>query len=550
MRQAKRSIEVLSILARNGFADLVDTLRSGMGGGHGERSAVREEQHTSPATRAERIRTVVEELGPTYVKLGQVLSTRSDLVPPDVLIELAKLQDRVGPFPFEAVRSIVEAELGRPLETVFESFDSAPIASGSLGQVHRARLNGQDVAVKVQRPEIRETIEADIRVMSQLATQLERHVAGWAIHKPTRAVKDFAQTITEELDYKIEASHQDRLEARFKDDPTVRVPRVIREATTSRILTMEFIDGIKVSDLQGLRAAGTDFEEVARRGFRFVLEQTLVDGFFHADPHPGNVFVLPNNVVSFIDYGMMGRLSQRVRDDFVELVHHVIEKNPSRVTESILRLTISEDSVVVPELERDVARTMDLYIGRPLREMDLSNLLGELLSALARHRLRVPPDLFLMLKAIAQIEASAVALAPEFDVVEEAKPHVRRVFMDRFRPNRVVEDAANVSREFVQLLRDTPSLLREFSRVATGGGIRVRLEQEHMPEMLSAGNRIANRLAFALVLGASLVGSAILAAAKIPPTWHGISLLGIGGFLATMVMSAWLLGSILRHGRL
>lgn len=550
MRQAKRSIEVLSILARNGFGDLVDTLRSGMGGGHGERSAIREEQHSSPATRAERIRIVIEELGPTYVKLGQVLSTRSDLVPLDVLIELAKLQDRVGPFPFEAVRSIVEAELGRPLDAVFESFDPAPIASGSLGQVHRARLDGQDVAVKVQRPEIRETIEADIRVMSQLATQLERHVAGWAIHKPTRAVKDFAQTIAEELDYKIEASHQDRLEARFKDDPTVRVPRVIREATTSHILTMEFIDGIKVSDLQALRAAGTDLEEVARRGFRFVLEQTLVDGFFHADPHPGNVFVLPNNVVSFIDYGMMGRLSQRVRDDFVELVHHVIEKNPSRVTESILRLTISENSVVVPELERDVARTMDLYIGRPLREMDLSNLLGELLSALARHRLRVPPDLFLMLKAIAQIEASAVALAPEFDVVEEARPYVRRVFMDRFRPDRVVEDAANVSREFVQLLRDTPSVLREFGRVATGGGIRVRLEQEHMPEMLSAGNRIANRLAFALVLGASLVGSAILAAAKIPPTWHGISLLGIGGFLAAMVMSAWLLGSILRHGRL
>jgi ubiquinone biosynthesis protein len=550
LRQTRRLGDVLSVLVRHGFEDVVAGLRRERQPTLPRGPGVEGEAPPHPVTRPERIRALLEELGPTYVKLGQVLSTRPDLVPPDLLVELAKLQDRVAAFPYDQVRQIVEEELGRPPEAVFESFDAGPLASASLGQVHRARLDGQEVVVKVQRPGIQEAMEADIELMMQLAVRLERHVEGWAALQPTRAVKEFALTLAEELDYEVEAAHQERVANRFRDDPTVYVPRVVRGATTSRVLTMEFIDGIKVSDLGALRAANVDVGEVARRGFRFVLEQTLVDGFFHADPHPGNIFVLPDNVVCFIDFGMMGRLGASVREDFVELIYHVIDGNPARVTETVLRLTNADVATARPELERDVARFMDSYVGRPLREMDLSKLLGDILSALSRHGLHVPSDLFLMLKAITQVESVAVALVPDFDLVTEAEPYVRRVFLDRFRPRRVAEEALAVGHELALLLRDAPAAMRELSRLARGGGLRVGMHQEGMPEMLAASHNIANRIAFAFVLGACLVGSAIVAAAGIPPLWNGISILGLGGFIVALVMAFWLLVSILRHGRL
>jgi ubiquinone biosynthesis protein len=551
-RQTVRLKDVLAILVRNGFEDVVEGLRGRRDRQRTKRKGelpVRERgEPRSHQTRAERIRSAIEELGPTFVKFGQVLSTRSDLVPPDLLVELAKLQDRVPPFPFEQVREIVEAELGAPLEEIFDSFDPDVLASASLGQVHRARLDGDEVAVKVQRPGILETIEADIALMMHLAALLERRVEGWDVHQPTRAVKEFRDTIREELDYEIEAAHQERFLRRYRDDPTAHVPRVFRDATTSRVLTMEYIQGIKVSELQHLREAGANLEEVARRGFSLVIQQTLVDGFFHADPHPGNLFVLPGDVICFLDFGMVGRLGREVRDDFVELLYHIVDRDPAQVTEIVLRLT-SPDDVHAPELERDVARFLDAYVDRPLGELNLSHLLREVLEALARHRLRLPPDLFLMLKALTQIEAVAVSLVPEFDLVKEGEAYIRRIFLERYRPRRMAEEAAQMSREFYGLLRDAPSAVREFARLVRGGGLRVGLQQEHMPEMLRAGDRIANRIAFAFVLGAALVGSAIVAAAEIPPLWRGISVLGLGGFVVALVMAAWLLISILRHGR-
>lgn len=550
LQQSKRSRDVAAVLIRYGFDDLADVLRSKQGRIRTERQESEGRTPSPRATRAERIRKVIEELGPTYVKLGQVLSTRPDLVPADLLAELAKLQDRVEPFPFEEVRQIVEAEFGRPLNAIFESFEPKPLASASLGQVHRARLDGQDVAVKIQRPGIRETMEADIQWMMQLAGQLELRLKSWAIHQPTRAVKEFERTMVEELDYQIEAAHQEQVFEQFKDDPTIRVPRIFRQTTTSRVLTMEYIDGIKVSDLDALRAAHIKLEEVAQRGFRFVVRQTLVHGLFHADPHPGNIFVLPDNVVCFIDYGMVGRLNQKVREDFVELLYNVVDRDPHRVTENILRLTNAEAAETSKDLEGDVMRFMDAYTGRPLRDMDLSKLLGEILSALSRHGLSVPPDLFLMLKAIIQIETAAVALAPGFDVVAEAEPYVRQVFMDRFRPRRLADETVAVGREYALLLRDFPAALRELSRIIRSGTIPVRFDRENTTEVLGTSDRIANRISLALVLGACLVGSAIMAAARIQPTWNGISVLGLGGFVAALTMSAWLIVSILRRGKL
>lgn len=546
-RQGKRLKDVLAILVRNGLGDVVEAIR-------GERKRRSEVPTLSDAgdrsARPARVRKAIEELGPTFVKLGQVLSTRSDLLPPDYLTELTKLQDAVPPFPSEEAEALIERELGAPVDEVFETFGREPMASASLGQVHRARLDGRDVAVKIQRPGVRDTIDADVDLMMQVAALLERHVEGWDVHAPTRVVREFSATIDRELDYELEAAQQERFARQFEEDPTVFVPSVYHSATTGRVLTMDFVDGVKVSDDEGLAALGLDRKELARRGFRLVLEQALVHGFFHADPHPGNIFALPNNVVCFIDFGMMGRLSQRVRDDFVELIYHVANEDAERVARTIARLAGSDRRVDLAELEREAAFFMDSYIGRPVAAMDLGQVLREILQALARHGLRVPADLFLMLKAISEIESLAIALDPDFDLIGEAKPYVRRIFADRFRPRRIADELIGTGRELAHALRDAPDVVRELTDQARRSGLRIELVQEHTPDILRVSNQVGNRLSFAFVLGASLVGSAIVAAAEIPPLWRGVSLLGLGGFVVSLAMSFWLLMSILRHGRL
>ena len=555
-RQTMRLKDVLAVLVRNGFGDVVDAIRSDRRHGAHRTPTSEEVGKTKLAharttlTRAERVRTAIEELGPTYVKLGQILSTRPDLVPAEFLAELAKLQDDVPPFPFDEVRETVEREMGAALEETFEAFEVEALASASLGQVHRARFQGRDVAVKVQRPGVRQVVTADIDLMMQLASLLEDHVEGWDVYEPTRVVKEFADTIQREMDYQVEAAHQERFARQFADDSTIFVPKIYREASTACVLTMDYVDGVKVTDLDGLEAIGANRAAVASRGFRLVLEQALMDGFFHADPHPGNIFVLPGDVVCFIDFGMMGRLSQKVREEFVELVQHIVDEDPARVTRTILRMTNPAESVDATELEREVADFLDLYLGRPLGDLDLTGILREILQALARHKLRVPPDLYLMLKAISEIESLAVALDPDFDLVSEAKPYVQRIFMERFKPRRLADDLTATGREIAQMLRDAPDALRDLSDQARSGRLRIHLEQERVPEILKVSDRIGNRIAFAFVLGSSLVGSAIVAAADIPPLWRGISLLGLGGFVVSLVMSFWLLISILRHGRL
>ncbi|MGI9628427.1 MAG: ABC1 kinase family protein, partial [Longimicrobiales bacterium] len=471
VRQTKRLRDVFSVLIRNGFGDVVDVLRSGRRASLPAESAEHADGAGPPQARPARIRRVLEELGPTFVKLGQILSTRSDLVPPNLLEELSKLQDEVPPFPFEEVQRVVEQEFGRPLEEVFDSFDKEVLASGSLGQVHKARLGGQAVAVKVQRPGIQGTIDTDLELMMQFASALERHVEGWDIHQPTRVVEEFAKTLEQELDYQVEAAHQESFRRRFASDDTVFVPAVLREATTRRVLTMEFVNGIKVTDLEALEAAGADPGELARRGFQSVLRQTLGDGFFHADPHPGNIFVLPGNQVCFIDFGMMGRLSQRVRDDFVELIYHIVNRNSPRVTATILRLTRQRTPVDSAAVERDVAEFIDGQVGQPLEEMDVGHLLTQVLDSLARYGLRVPADLYLMLKAIAEIESLAVRLDPDFDIVAEGGPYVRSLFVDRFRPGRMAEELSTTARELAGVLRDAPDLLRDLSDRARTGSL-------------------------------------------------------------------------------
>ena len=551
-RHIQRYRQILTVLFKYGFGDLVDILKIEQYLEIGlQMVSKKRREKIEKLSRAERVRMALEELGPTFIKMGQILSTRPDLLPVRFIRELEKLQDNVPPFEYAQVKETIEMELGTPLEKVFKEFDEIPLASASLGQVHRARLvDGEEVVVKVQRPGIQKTIEVDMEIMLHLATLMERHLQGWEIHRPTRIVEEFARTLEKELDYRLEAAHMERFAIQFTGDSSVYVPKIYREAITTRVLTMEYIHGIKATEIKLLEREGLDRQEIARRGFDLIMKQVFVDGFFHADPHPGNIFVLPNNVICYLDFGMMGRIDRESRENFSDLVMSIVRRDEAKATEVLLRVTISDEEPDHKTLERDVAEFIDRYFYRPLKELELGRLLNQLLEMLARHRLRVPPDLFLMIKALSTVEVLGRELDPDFNATDQAAPFIRRIQFERMHPKRIVGDMYDSGTDFLYLLKEIPGEMREILRQAKLGKVKMEFEHRGLEPMLSTHDRISNRLAFAIVLASLIIGSSLIVLSGIPPKWHQIPIIGLAGFLIAGVMGFWLLISILRRGRM
>ena len=549
-RHIQRYRQILTVLFKYGFGDLVHTLKIEQYLEIGLQMISRKRREKiETLSRAERVRMAMEELGPTFIKMGQILSTRPDLLPVEFIQELGKLQDHVPPFEYAQVKDIIERELGVPLGQLFKDFEETPLASASIGQVHRARLvDGDEVVVKAQRPGIRKTIEVDLEIMLHLATLMERHLKAMEIHRPTRIVEEFARTLEKELDYTIEAAHTERFAMQFIGDTTVYVPKIYREATTSRVLTMEYVSGIKASEIARLDEAGLDRREIARRGFDLIMKQVFVHGFFHADPHPGNIFILPGNVICYLDFGMMGRIGRKSRENFADLIMNIVRRDEVKVTDALVRLTISDEEPNHNALERDVAEFIDQHFYRPLKEMDLGKLLHQLLEMAARHRLTVPPDLFLMIKALSTAEGVGRVLDPDFDATERAAPFVRRIQLQRLHPKRVAEDIYDSGSDFLHLIKEIPGELREILRQARQGRVKIEFEHRGLENMLSTHDRISNRLAFAIVLASLIIGSSLIVLSGIPPKWHGIPVIGLAGFIIAGVMGLWLLFSIIRRG--
>ena len=502
-------------------------------------------------SRAQRIRMALEELGPSFIKLGQILSTRPDLIPVEFVNELSKLQDKVPASPYTDIRRIITSEIGSPPEDLFARFDETPFASASIGQVHRAELfDGDPVAVKVQRPGIQKIIEVDLEIMLHLATLMERHVEEMSLHQPVRIVEEFAKSLEREIDYSFEATAMERTAGQFLDDQTIYIPKVYRETTTTRVITMEFVDGIKVSHIDQLDEAGLNRKLITQRGADLLLKQIFQCGFFHADPHPGNIFVLPDNVICLIDFGMMGTVSLQVREDFVELIDAVVHKQESRATHVLLKLTNRDGEPDIRALEKDVAEFIGQHLFKPLKDIELGKVLQQLLETAALHQLVIPPDIFVMMKALATVEGVALALDPNFDMIARATPFIERVKLERFHPKRIASDAVELVGELLDLMRQFPRDLIEISRMIKQQKLFLNLELKGMDTMLSAHDQISNRIAFAIIIAGLIIGSSIIVISEIPPLFYGISLIGIIVFLAAAIMGIWLLIAILRSGRL
>ena len=551
-RHLTRYRQILTVLFKYGFENLVDLLKIDQYIEIGlQMISKKPRDRVERLSRPERIRMMFEELGPTYIKLAQVLSTRPDLIPVDLLTELAKLQDRVPACPFDAMQKILAHDFNRPVSDLFDHIDPTPIASASIGQVHKARLkDGESVAVKIQRPGIRKIIEVDLEIMLHLATLAERNIEEIKPHRPVKIVEEFARTLERELDYAIEATNLERMTEQFIDDHTLYIPKVFRDFTTDRILTMEFVEGIKISDLSKLDAAGMDRKKITARGADILLRQIFEHGFFHADPHPGNIFALPNNVICLLDFGMTGSVGRHTREDFVDLIDGVVRQDEISATQSLLKLTVSETEPDRRQLEKEVADFMGQHLYKPLRDIEIGKLLQHLLELAARHRLGIPPDIFLMMKALSAVEGVALMLDPQFDIFAQTAPFIRRIKLARFQPQRIAGDAMRLASEMADFFQQFPKDILEITRLIRQRKLYLKHEIHDLDTMLATHDQISNRISFSIIIAALLIGSALIVISKTPPLFFGISLIGIIGFLAAAVMGIWLLIAILKKGRL
>ncbi len=505
----------------------------------------------STYTPAERIRMALEELGPTFIKLGQVISMRPDFISIDLIGELSKLQDTVPSCQFPEIRKVIEAEFGQPIADIFETVDETPIASASIGQVHKARLiDGREAAIKIQRPGVDRLVAVDLGIIYHLASLMEKNIEEITFIRPTTIVEEFARTISKELDYKVEAGHMERFAENFKDEPAIRIPAVYREATTRRVLTMEFISGIKVSEIEQLDRAGIDKKSVTHKGAEVVLRQIFEHGFFHADPHAGNIFILPENVIAFLDFGMVGRVDQQSRENFVDLIDTVIHQNAQGATRQLLKITLWDKKPDARQLEKDVEDFISRHLYNSLKDLNLHDLVRDLIYLMTRHRLRISPDIFLMMKSLATIEGIARQLDPEFDMIARATPFVQQVKMAKLTPHRIAEDLFAFSGELVSFLKHFPSDMLEISRLIREQKLFLNLDEKSIRRIELNRNKTANRIAIAIITAALLICSAITAAAKVPPLIHGISLPGLSGLVIGAFLGLWLLMAVITRGRL
>jgi ubiquinone biosynthesis protein len=494
-------------------------------------------------TPEQHVRQALERLGVTAIKAGQALSTRTDIVPPTLATELRKLQDEVSSEPFEIVRAVVERELEQPLEAAFRVFSTEPIAAASIGQVHRAELpDGTVVAVKVQRPGVREQVETDLDIGLTQARWVADHVHELGNLDVVGLAEEFADAIRGELDYVREARSAERLWRAFADDETVAFPRVYWSHTTSRVLTLEYFEGVRMNRPEALEAAGFDRVALAQRGIDCYLRQIFEIGYFHADPHPGNFLAMPGNRVGFTDFGRVGTISEESRERFIDLLWAAVNRDHELATDTFLALSKSTQ-IDETALSKEVQRLIGKYHGRELGLIDPAQLFREILNLVRVHRLSVSNDFSLAIATLGLLEGVGTMLDPAFDFAQTATPFVERLMKERMRPEELFERFVRSWRRSGRFLESLPSSVDRLMRRASRGEIRVGFAIRDYQGLVDELHELVNRLAFALVVAALVIGASTLIGVTGVPGW--LRTTGHIGLVLALGVTVWFFGSVI-----
>jgi ubiquinone biosynthesis protein len=513
------------------------------------RRSVEPEEELSPP---QRLRLALEELGPTFIKLGQLLSTRADILPAEFITELTRLQDSVPSIPFEDICRQIERELGVPVSARFSKVEPEAIAAASIAQVHRARLlSGEDVVVKVRRPGITKLVETDIDILMGVAVLLERHMNRSDIYDPVGVVREFAYTIRRELDLSREGHAIERIRDNFKGDPTLYFPTVYWEATGKGVLTIEYVQGIKVSDHGAIEAAGLDRKEIARRGAVAFLKMVLEHGFFHGDPHPGNVMILPGNVICLLDYGMVGRLDPGLKEYLTNVLSAVTHKDVDELVDTLMGVgEFVPENVNMTALKKGLAEFMDSYLEIPLKEIAVGKMLLEFIDLVSTHRIKIHPDLTMLVKVLVVIEGMGRELDPQFDMVGHLRPFLERALWEKHSPGRLMHEMERGFASYVHLARNLPRDIKEILNKINRNKFRIDLEHRGLDRFSREMDRSANRLSLSLIIAALLVGSSIAMQTNRGPMLLGLPAFAFVGYLCAGIVGIWWMIAILRSGRL
>lgn len=553
--RAGRYRQIMGTLVSYGFSELVtqlnpNELRLFERVRYGRLLDDRPDRPSRSQRRAVRLRMALEELGPTFIKLGQILSTRSDLLPADIVTELAELQDSVRPAPFDQIAGMIESQLGAPIDELFREVDPTPLGSASIGQVHPATLlDGTPVVIKVQRPGIDRIVETDISILSDLASRADRYIGAARPLDLPELVSEFGWTLRAELDFVAEAHNVNTIAHIFEHNPEVRIPAVHWSLSRQKVLTLERLTGTQIDELATLDARGLDRTAIAAQIVGAWFHMILDAGYYHADPHPGNIIVIDANTIGLLDFGMVGVLDNRLRQRILPILLAMVEQDPARIVEELTYLGVAPHDIAMDELERDVRRLMARYYGRSLQEIRIADVIEDATSMIYRHKLRLPSEIALLMKTLAMTEAIARMLDPTLNVAEIAETSLKREIRKFFTPSYWVDQMKTQPLELMILGSSLPRRLQRLVTRLDRQELTFRIHYDELPRTLNALTGLVNRLATAILVAAGSVGLALLFNAVQPPMWswrwNVFALL----FLVIGIATVRLMISIMRSGK-
>jgi ubiquinone biosynthesis protein len=553
IRTIRRYRTILGVLIKYGFGHFVEQLNIDYYLELGKRIVTfnKMPKELERLSQPQRLRLAMEELGPTFIKLGQLLSTRPDVLGKEYIQEFSKLQDEVPAVSLEEVNAQIQRELGYPAEELFAEFSKQPIAAASIAQVHRGKLkSGEDVVFKVRRPGIVKIVETDIDVLMGLAYLVEQHIPTVALYNPIGLVKEFRRNIMREMNFTREGRTVDRFAANFADSSTVYIPKIFWDYTGDIVLTMEFVPGIKISELDALKDQGYDLKEIARRGADSFLKQVLDFGLFHADPHPGNVFILPDQVICMLDYGMVGHLGQDLKDQLVDLLQALLSRDVDSIISQLLYSGELADNSDLKNLRRDLNDFIDDYYDIVLQDINVGKLLSEFIEILTHYRIHFPADFMMLAKALIIMEGVGLQLDPNFNMVSHMRPYVNKLVLERYNPKNLAAQAGRIAQSYSSLAKSLPHDIKEFLNRINRNQFKIDLEHRGLDKLATDLDRSSNRVSFAVIIGSLIVGSSLVMQINKGPMLFDFPVLGLLGYSIAGLLGLWLAIGILRSGRL
>lgn len=550
IRVIKRYRQIIEVLVKYGFGEILGRMNIAPRLRIGKRRLFAKTSDLASLNYAERIRMAMEELGPTFIKLGQVLSTRPFLIPVELVVELSKLQDEVAPFDFARAKEIIEKELKAPLDKVFDKIDEKPVASASLAQVHIGVLrDGRKVAVKVQRPGVRDILDVDMIILRDLANLMERFIPESKRFDPSGQIDELAKVSRRECDFLYEARNMEIFGRNYEDDETIKIPTVHWEYTTGKLLIAEYIDGVKISSVDKLKSQGINLKEVAHNGLRVILKMIFEDRFFHGDPHPGNVFVMKDGRIALLDFGMVGHVSESVVDFLVNLLFSASSWDARRILKTVLEFNLVPEDYDQMALESDLTELLYRYHRIPLWQIDMKSLLIDSMDIFYRHDIKLPGSFMLLTKAMITAEEVARDLDPEINIIEEIEPYIRNLTSKRFRFSTLKHDLISTLGDLRELVTDFPFDLKRITQKLRRGEIEFQFHHRGLEDLTSELFQSSKRVSLALIIAAILVSASLLRHAGAGIRVFGFPLLSMLGFFVGGVLTIWLIINILRSPR-